>query len=90
MLRFWKLGIHPRLENDHDKLGMYFRYDTVQALIIRAETEAIARNFAYITSLVRSVTSDNAHAWLDETLTTCEDITDSQVIGVVLVDFLEG
>ena len=89
MLRFWKLAGHPQLNSDQT-----FKYfggnDIVMALIVHAETEKVARMFAYLTALTRSLDPDNIDIWLDPRLTTCEDITDSPATGVILVDFKES
>ena len=61
------------------------RYDVQRAVVIRAETEAAAREDA-----TKTAGDEGEAVWLDPSKSTCEELTADGPPGLVIQDFNAG
>ena len=60
-------------------------YDCVNGLVVRAESEEMARALA-----AEKSADEGGHVWLDMTKSSCDQLPENGVPGVILVDFNAG
>lgn len=69
-------------------------YDTTHGIVVRAETEAEARQLADSCAGDENdsvwYVGPDQHAWLCPSVTKCEELTPDGMPGVILVDFKAG
>lgn len=76
MMKLWLL----RAKQDWDPW-----YDTMMRIVVAAATAADARQLANANG-ADEMRGENADPWLDDDLTTCEELTDQSEARVILRD----
>lgn len=89
-MKLWILKPRTDLPEENSERNPWFvPYDVMQAVVIRAESEEQAREFAQ--------REDNGECkwrrvfpWLDPSLSTCEELTADGPAGVIVADVTES
>ena len=81
-MKLWLLEVYEKEYKHPEKDPWKFPYNKAFGFVVRAETEKSAREFAR-----RQCGDEGMDVWVNNTQTSCQEITADGEAGVILRDF---